>query len=226
MGGRGASSMSGGRGSVAKGSLILPSGETIEFDGDLQYGVNDKTLTGAARATIENWENKRYKNKIEFGTVVDEYGNALGERKGSKGSVRTPISWRQNENNVFSHNHPRESGGLGGSFSEGDLMNFANLKARTSRATAKEGTYSISKGKNFNASAFKEYVLKTHADLDNKYSLKFKKFNGDYRDKKISYSEYLKAYNKTMNSQLIDMHNAYIAGQKQYGYTYTLEKRK
>ena len=42
---------------------------------------------------------------------------------------------------------------------------------------------------------------------------------------KVSYSDYMKKANNNFNNYLVEVHNGMLAGQKQYGYNYTLEER-
>ena len=55
-----------GGGGVAKGELTLPNGSKIEFDGDLVFGGLDKAVPEAVRKNLDDWETKRYGNKVEF----------------------------------------------------------------------------------------------------------------------------------------------------------------
>lgn len=223
FGGRGASG--GGGGGGATGELILPNGSKIEFEGTLHYDGNDKALTGTARTNIEGFEKKRIKNKVEYAFAVDANGNPIGpEVRGSKGSVRTPGSYHNTPDCAFTHIHPRGDGMLGGTFSQADLFNFANCKNKTTRAAAKEGTYSISKAKNFDAKGFKSFAAKTNADFTANYRKRTSAAGKAYREGKMSYSDYAKANAKAFNTSLVEMHNTLRSGQKQYGYTYTLEK--
>lgn len=231
FGGRGASSGGnslgvGGQGPKYKNELGLPDGSKIEYEGTLQYGGKDAGLSEAQRASVENWENKRYTNKIEFSIGFDKDGNALGpEAKGGKGSVRTPSLYHNVEGGAFTHNHPREAGLLGGTFSQGDLRNFANGKTPNSRATAKEGTYSISKTKNFNREGFLSYVQQAQRDFDSETNTKGKALREKIKSGKVSYENIRQESAKVFNTALVNLHNKYLAGQKQFGYTYTLEKR-
>lgn len=225
MGGRGASSGagSGGGGGFAKGELKLPDGSKVEFEGKLMFGKDDKAVTGIVRKNITDWESKRRKNKIEYAYAVDANGNQIWrEVKGGKGSVRVPVTMHNGE--VFTHIHPRGDGILGGTFSFADMRNFANYKNKTVRAAAKEGTYSISKGNKFDSSSFKSYASKLDSEFTSKLNTRVKGLNADYRNGKISYDDYSKAYAKAFNTSLVELHNGYLKGQKQYGYTYTLER--
>lgn len=218
-------SKSGAGGGSAKGELVLPDGSKIEFEGTLEYGKKDKALTGAARTAIESWEKKRVTNKVEYGYAVDANGNPIGkEIRGGKGSVRTPIAYNDTPGGTFTHIHPRGDGMLGGTFSTADLTIFSMRRGQTKRAAAKEGTYSISKGKNFDAAGFRDYVYQVNAQFNNNYRGKANALAKDYRAGKIDYKAYLQSNAKAFNSALVQLHNDYSAGQKKYGYTYTLEK--
>lgn len=224
FGGRGASG-GGGGGGGATGELVLPNGSKIEFEGTLHYDGNDKALTGTARTVITGWEAKRVKNKVEYAYAVDADGNPIGpEVRGSKGSVRTPFAYHDSPDGTFTHIHPRGDGMLGGTFSKADLFNFANHRQKTERAAAKEGTYSISKNKNFDAAGFKSFASKANADFRANYNKRCSAAGKAYREGKISYEDYAKANAKAFNTSLVEMHNTLRSGQKQYGYIYTLEK--
>lgn len=221
FGGRGASG--GGGGAGAKGELVLPNGSKIEFTGTLHYDGDDKALTGASRQTIVSWEDKRRGAKIEYAYATDANGNPIGkEVRGGKGSVSMPYTFHMAETST--HIHPRGDGMLGGTFSTADLTNFANFGNTTKRAAAKEGTYSITKGKNFDASGFKQYVTKQNSDCRSRYVANANALTKKVQAGKMSYSDYQLASAKAFNTYLVECHNAYRNGQKTYGYTYTLEK--
>ena len=193
-------------------------------DSPLVYGEKDKALTGQARTTIEAFENKRYGMKTEYSTFVDANGRVIENNHGNKGNVGATLYARKTAD-VMSHNHPREEGMLGGPFSAGDMANFSNFNQTTYRATAKEGTYSITKGKNFKGQDFQKAVK---AQSDASYQ-KCKSITdalaSDYRAGKMTYSEYRIKAVKANNAMLVDDHNWFMANQKKYGYSYTLERR-
>ena len=214
----------GGGGPTAKGELVLPDGSKIEFDGELKYSGKDATLTPEARKAIEDWEAKRGTAKVEYAYSVYDDGTPVGkEVRGGKGSVRTPYGYH-GDGTTFTHIHPRGDGMLGGTFSQADMNNFANCGGKTTRAKAKEGTYSISKTSNFDAKGFKSYVYKAQADFTASQRSAAKTLANDYRSGKIDYNQYLAGSAKAFNTALVSLHNAYSAGQKTYGYTYGLEK--
>lgn len=216
----------GGGGGAASGELELPSGSKIEFDGELHFDGDDKALTGTARKAIVGWEEKRANMKVEYAFATDKDGNPLGsEIRGGKGSVRTPYHYHDTPDGTFTHIHPRGDGLMGGTFSGADLRNFSRSSGKTTRAVAKEGTYSISKGKNFDQAGFDSFVRKAHSNCESNYKSTMSKMNKSYRTGSIPYDEYQKGSAKAFNTFLVELHETYRSGQKKYGYTYTLEKR-
>lgn len=210
-------------------SALSQSGEKIDLtDYPLKYGDADKALTPNQRRTIEDFEQRHQKSKVEYATLLDADGNpTMPEKRGGKNGVRTYASdWRNAE--VMSHNHPRsENGGiLGGTFSYDDLNTFTTVKTKTMRAAAAEGTYSITKSGNFNYTGFRDYARNIRDRNYSGYKAAELDLRKQYKTSKITYDDYVKQSNKAFNKMLVDMHNELLSGQKTYGYTYTLERRK
>lgn len=214
--------------------------EKIEYEGDLTYGNDDATLSANVRKTAEAWEKKRASAKIEYGYAVDTNGNPIGkEVRGGKGSVSTPVYYHK-QGATFTHIHPRKAGGLGGTFSPQDISTFGLTGEQTCRAVAKEGTYSISKGQNFHGKSLYKYFKSAEQTADSKrkqavkpIETKMKSVEKDFIAGKVNYQQYNAAYKqyakeatKAFNTMLVDLHNALLNGQKQFNYTYTLERRK
>ena len=223
------SGMNGGSGGVtqtAEGSITFADG-VVEFDGELKYGKKDSQLSSTVRKAIETWENKRRSNKIEYAYSVDANGNPIGpEVKGGRGSVRTPFAYHETPDATFTHIHPRgkgESAYLGGTFSMQDLRNFANKANKTERAAAKEGTYSISKSKNFDKDGFLNMAMKACGEFKSSTRDKQNALNAKYRSGSIDYKDYSKASAKIFNSGLVKLHETLRQNQSKYGYEYTLE---
>lgn len=194
----------------------------------LHYDGEDAALTGAVRSAIEAFENKRWKNKIEYSTFVDANGNVIEENRGGKGSVRASLNARMLAE-AMSHNHPRsgvDSGTLGGTFSTSDLNNFVRFGQTTYRATAAEGTYGISKGKSFDGKGFSQYYHSESAKNRSAYNSAVSPLNTAVRNGSMKYADYLTEMHKAFNRFLVAEHNSLRAGAKTYGYTYTLERRK
>lgn len=215
-----------GGGSANGISVLKLANETIDLsESPLRYSGEDKAVKGNVRNTIDTWENKRVKNKIEYGTCVDANGNVIEERRGGHGSVK--VSTRAlNQADTYSHVHPRNTGMIGGSFSEKDMENFKTYNVNTYRATAKEGTYSISKSKGFDGNGlYRNYSIacnnnRARAKLEVNYLKK------DYLRGGISDKDFIAKGNAINNKMLVANHNWLMANQSKYGYTYTLERRK
>lgn len=218
----------GGRGrtviSTAKNGLNIGN-QQIEFEGSLDYTIDDPAVNQTQRPLLTAWEKKREKQKIEYANAVGYNGSVYGEVKGGKGSVRVPSYYHSNKGSVFTHIHPRGDGLLGGTFSYGDLNNFVKGQNSTARAVAKEGTYSFSRGKNFNGKAFLGYYQAQYNALDKIYSAKCKQLRNDVANNRISYRTFSKESDKAFNTFLVSLSNAISKGQQTYGYHYYLEKR-
>lgn len=225
--GRGNSKSGGGAAGGIK-ALEMPDGTSIDLsDNPLIYGKDDPGVTGDARTAIDAWEDKRAKAKIEYNMSVDQDGNPIGaEVRGGKGSVRVPVA-ALGPGAIHTHIHPRDDAGvLGGTFSDRDLYNFANYGVQTYRARAKEGAYSITKGKNFDAAGFKSYVRSEMAKGRGEYEGIMRGLRDKaIKDKSYSWSQYNKDANKAFNAFLVANHNALLTAQQKYDYSYTLERR-
>ena len=218
-----------GGGSVA--NLQIGDEQIDLSESPLVYGQKDAALTGKARQTIEAFENKRVKNKIEYGLMTDADGNVIGDEvKGGKRGVRMSVrNWMQNT--VMSHIHPRDNGTLGGTFSTEDIDNWAGFATGynhiTSRAAAKEGTYSISKakGRTFKGNEMAIEYAKATAKFDSDARARYSQVVRDFREGKINVEQRFKEVQKLNNKMLVEMHNWLLSNQSTYGYTYTLERR-
>lgn len=229
MGGRGSSNpRGGGDGFEKKGATKLQDGtSTIDLsDSPLRYGKSDKALDGRRRAEVEAFESRYVGAKVENAATFDSSGNITEQRRGGKGSVKTSVA-KFNEADTYSHNHPRQQGVLGGTFSVADLSNFSVFDVTTVRAAAKEGTYSISKnwGK-FDSAGFQQYYKSEYARITKEYNSTFRSLNKRVMANQMEYDTYSREFTRTQNKQLVDLHNVLIRGQSQYGYSYTLERRK
>ena len=211
-------------------SVLDNDGSRIDLsDSPLRYGNDDSNVQGETKRAVDEFEDKRRESKIEYNRVLDENGNVIAENRGGKSSVKTKFRDMVRAT-TFTHNHPREAGTLGGTFSEADLDTFGNTmlfpRMRTMRAAAKEGTYTISRDSAFNGTGFRNYysqvVKAAQRDYNNRrYDLINSAMSGT-----ISGDEYNRQATKAFNKFLVDLHNGLLSGQKQYGYTYSLERRR
>lgn len=228
-GGRGGSQNGGNSGMSVSTSAVAQDGTTIDLsDTPLRYGGNDKALSAKERAALETQEKKRLSAKVEYAYAVDAEGNPVGnEKRGGKGSVSVPYSMYV-EGGTLTHNHPRvgeEAGMLGGTFSTADLNGFALRGIRTMRASASEGTYSITKGTNFNAQGLTSYRRELERSANKAAKEKVNSAGEKFKRGEISRIQLMAEAKKAGNEALVSIHNGLIAGQKEYGYSYTLERR-
>ena len=218
----------GGRGKTTVGSYkdgANINGEVIEFDGDLKLTKNDSSINKVQRAVLDTWEQKRANMKVEYANAFGFKGSEYGELKGGKNGVNLPPYYFANKGSVTTHIHPRGNGGLGGTFSDADITAWSHGNGTTIRAVAKEGTYSISKGKNFNGYGLRTYV-------QTQFNLYTRKLNGEKRKLQskvnngtMTVTQANKTLQKEFNSVLVAMHNDLLNHQSVYGYNYYLEKR-
>lgn len=225
----------GGQGYDVATSVQTQEGKTVDLQNmPLRYGKPDPAVTDAQRQAVEVFEQKRKSAKVEYAYGVDDKGRAWApEKRGGKSSVRTPAAYWMPDG-VFTHNHPRtgkEAGLLGGTFSvgtghrDGDISTFIANPVRTIRASAAEGTYSMSKGPGFDGRGLLAYARQAESDARKAYKARCDDAFAQYRSGAISGKAYHEACDRAFNALLVSKHNAFIAGQSQYGYTYVLERR-
>lgn len=228
FGGRGSSSSNGVRGGIKVKTLITQGGQEVNLTNPLTYGKDDPYLTGDRRQKIEDFEKRKANSKIEYGYILDKDGNVVTENKGGRGSVKFSQSQLAQAKDL-SHIHPRgkgQEGLIGGTFSDADTNLFASrTNLTTMRAKASEGTYSISKGKNFDSKGFTQYVKQQTSINQAKQKATQTKLKEQYKQDK-DYSKLAKGWDQAFNDYLVDQHNSLLSGAKTYGYNYTLERNK
>lgn len=218
----------GGRGRKTVGSFkdgATINGETIEFEGELKLTSNDTSINSIQRPLIDAWENKRVKQKIEYANAFGYQGAVYGELRGGKNGVNLPSYYFANRGSVVTHIHPRGKGGLGGTFSLQDINSWSKGNGNTIRAVAKEGTYSISKGKNFQGASLRQFLASQQKLHDQRLARQKRILQKQVNNGQISVYQANKTMQKEFNSVLVDMHNDLLNHQKLYGYNYYLEKR-
>lgn len=228
FGGRGSSSSNATRGGFSVKTVMTQGGQEATLTNPLIYGKDDPYLTGERRQTIEDFEKKREKAKIEWGLLLDKDGKVITENKGGKGSVKFSQSDLARTKEL-SHIHPRgkgEEGLIGGTFSDGDLKVFnSRTNMQTMRAKANEGTYSISKGKNFDSAGFSKYISEQSKINQAKQKATQAALKAQYA-KDRDYWKLATGWDTAFNDFLVDQHNSLRNGAKTYGYNYTLERKK
>lgn len=203
--------------------------------------------------SLQEFERKRRNSKIEYGLAVTADGNVIEERRGGKGSVRMSMRAYRTAD-YYTHIHPRsghENEQIGGTFSDADINNFTGSAQLSYRAVASEGTYSITKtpemranpsiGANF-ARAYSNFLRENGrrvsaqvAPLTSQYKTASRELwnrcvNGEisraeYRAQNDeAYRSYVAQANRVINVAHINSHNWLLEHQREYGYTYGLER--
>lgn len=205
-------------------------GEEIDLSKHpLRYGKNDPNVSKNDRLIIDDFEVSDHVRSAGFERILFTNGNGMitGTADGDSGSVGIEEDVVK-ASLMMTHSHPRSEGAvLGGTFSDADLNNFLDVgNLKTMRATAGEGTYSISRLKNFDVEGFRQYALNEHSRLFKPYYEYAKETELKYTKGEISYKTYLNRLIKKFNRTQVAFHNHLLAGQEQYGYFYTLERIK
>lgn len=136
--------------------------------------------------------------------------------------------------------HPGSDGKLGGTFSVGEINNYILFGQGVYSVTAPEGIYSFEETPKFDANGLQEYYRKASKTARIKYENAANLAHLDYMEARTAYAdgEITKAQlesarrkakaaeRKAYNTMLVEQHNALRAGQRKYGYSYSLEKRR
>ena len=227
MGGRSGSSGIGGGGNISKYVKETQGVGRIDLtDNPLQYGPKDYSTNSKVRSAAEKFAEKYKKARVEHVAAIDKNGKMIEERVGDEHSASLSNKTMRNAVEI-THNHPGATGYLSGSFSEADISSFSSYSnVRTMKAEGKEGTYSITKKAGFNADGLKNYMGRERSRHQTQRDTRLTQLKNMRDSGKMSEAKYRAEKIKATNKYLVDMHNSYINGQKQYGYAYTLSRRK
>lgn len=205
----------------------------------LNYGGKTE-LDSGTRKGVDSFERKRRNAKIEYGCLLDAWGDPVGkeEYRGGHGSVSYPLKYVQYAETI-THIHPRKQGSfsLGGTFSLTDIE-MLSYGIRNLRAAANEGVYSLRCGSNMDRDGFAKWAKSEMTRNRNNYKAAMKPLNdeitrvgNDFKNGKTNrteydkkYSEYLKQASDRFNEYVVADHNLLLSGQDRFGYEYTLER--
>ena len=188
--------------------------------------TNTKTnLPEKMLATCQDIEAKTVNRKTEKMSLVDEEGNVLTEKSGTKGSVRFGgyETAHMGPTVTLTHNHP---GDFGGTFSGADVDILTKYDLRAIRAVGKEGTYSLERTNDpvgmkqytFN----KDYAKQSNAVLRGLKS-EFKTMQKKVWDGEISSEDANRHLAEYRTSQCNGLHDWLTQNSASYGYNYVFE---
>lgn len=212
-------------------SVKVQNGNTITLEKPLQYGVKDNNIPDPARLFLESWEKSQDQASIEHIILTDDAGNVIATSAGTSQNAAVTFTNRQALLiTTLSHNHPRQGDLMGGTFSTDDIKAFTGRgtpNLRTLRATASEGTYSISKGANFNNTAFRNGIIRELDKVKTNYNHAKSKAFKNYLNSagKMTWAQFQAKEQELFNGYLVRSHNVLIDNQSKYDYTYTLEPK-
>ena len=227
----GTGSSPGGSKHIAVSSVTVQNGRTLTLKSPLVYDRNDKSLTKQARQAVETFEQNKKSAAVENVLFTDSNGNQIYTNIGGRNSVSHPAII-EGMATVMTHNHPRPGkyeNVLGGTFSPEDIDVLGRhiSTVKTIRATAAEGTYSMSipptvrhRTMRTMVADYRQYIQQ----IQGKYTAVNNAKYTDYTNGLCRYRDYKSQCNHSMNDMLIDLHNWLRNNQKKYGYTYTLEQ--
>lgn len=200
-------------------------GKPITLDKELRYGGTGSGLNSSAIDRIAT--------DGEWTMAFNEDGNVV-EINGKKIAVQ-PSTMRKSD--VRSLDHSAKDGRLGGPLTVEELRRFDN---KVLRATAPEGTYTLTKGPKFNDAGLQKYFSKASAAAQAKYDAAMKRawqktisVEADHKEGRATRAQVAaarralkEAERKAYNTMLVEQHDALRSGQKKYGYAYSLVKRR
>ena len=111
------------------------------FGGGTRSGLGGGLRLGARRIkavpitdSVDEWESgsRMTSPSIEYAAVFDKNGNPIGAYQGDSNSVGLPLSVRDVEGGILTHNHPGME--MGGTFSSADVNLMAKSKLSQIRA--------------------------------------------------------------------------------------------
>ena len=210
--------------------VLTQSGDIMDFSEiPLIYGEDDPFIAGELRGIVEDFERENIDGKVESGIIITNDRTVI-PYSGEESKMKLPRDQLDNAI-VMTHNHSRngklDSMEIGGTFSESDVKGFTETKVRCYRANAFEGVYSISKTSKFNSDGFSEYMserFKSRKDqYDNEiFAIKKMRKSGEIK----SLAEHVQKLKIAANRYRARVHKDLLAAQEEYGYVYTLERRK
>ena len=188
--------------------------------------TNTKTTLPEKTLTVcRDIEAKTVNRKTEKMTLVDDDGNIVLEKSGSKGSVRFGDYEAAKMGNTvtLTHNHP---GDFGGTFSGADVDVLTKYDLRAIRAVGKEGTYSLERTDEpvgtkiftFN----RDYALRSNK-ANSSLRSEYKKMKSKVLSGEMSPDEANKHLAEHRTAQCNSLHDWLVQNAASYGFNYVFE---
>lgn len=175
--------------------------------------------------TCRDVEAKTVSRKTEKMTLVDENGNIVLEKSGSRGSVRFGgyETAHMGPTVTLTHNHPGE---FGGTFSGADVNILTKFDLRAIRAVGKEGTYSLertSQTMGLKASTFNREYANQSNKATRSIKAEYKKLKDKVVNNEMSVDDANRQLAEHRTAQCNTLHNWLTQNASSYGYNYVFE---
>lgn len=180
-------------------------------------------LNAKVLATCQGVEEKSVKLKNEKLTLVNENGEVIHEKRGSRGSVSIDdaTAAKMREAGVtLTHNHPGE---FGGTFSGADVNILTKYDLRAIRAVGNEGTYSLertSRTMGLKASTFNRDYALVSDKVNRKLRSEYKAMRSKVLSGEISADDANRHLAEHRTSQCNKMHDWLSRNASTYGFNY------
>lgn len=193
--------------------------------GKAANAVNGQDLSGKMLETCQAVEAKTVTRKTEKMTLVNENGDIILEKGGTRGSVYFGDyeASLMGPNVTLTHNHPGE---FGGTFSGADVRVLTRNDLRAIRAVGKEGTYSLEKTSRtmgLKASAFNEEYSKLSERVVRDLSSEKKVWQRKANKGLVTVEDANRHLAEHRNKLCNEMHDWLVQNAPKYTYNYVFE---
>lgn len=204
-------------------------GKTI----DEVLGISDeigefKELDASGFGTLDETENHIRKKKREVLVVFDKNGTAFKAYQGDATSVAFPVSEAKKWKGLtVTHNHPKNWGAFGGTFSFQDMRNATVYEFGSHRAVGcgqGEKNYILKATKKAKPMAFNRRIAEDIPWLREKMHDVANQVKLDYKKNKQNYKDYGHALHIARQKSVGMLNSYYREVAEQYGYIYRTQK--
>lgn len=178
--------------------------------------------------TLDETENHIRKKKKEVLVVFDKKGKAIKAYQGDEVSVAFPVEEAKKWKGLtVTHNHPKNWGEFGGTFSFEDIRNTTVYKFGSHRAVGcgqGEKNYILKATKKARPMAFNRRVAEDIPWLREKMYETVNRIKQDYINNKQNYKNYGHALHIARQKSVGMLNSYYREVAEQYGYIYRTQK--
>lgn len=178
--------------------------------------------------TLEQTENMIRKRTKEVLVVFDQDGKAIKAYQGDATSVAFPVEEAKKwKGMTVTHNHPKGTGGFGGTFSFEDMRNATVFEFGSHRAVASgqgEKNYILSAGKNAKPMEFNRRIAADIPWLRQAMREETIRVRDEFKSGSKKYKNYGHALHVARQKVVGVLNSYYRKTAEQYGYIYRTQK--